>query len=329
MRAKTWLSACTLLFTLGMAGCSTTSSTYSGLDEDGFTPPDTKKDKDNNKRVAVNTNNNNKKRTFYRPQQSLEMPRAEQQTDSPMPQLSANELRLIADKIFQNEGGGNRENLVHWNDGEDFASMGVGHFTWYPAGRSARFGNTFPDLLAYMQARGVQLPGWLQQAQHQGAPWRSKNELMYAKQTGQVQELQSLLYATRLLQANYIVDRTRRAMPRLVKATTSDLRSRVAHNLNAVANTPGGWYVLIDYTNFKGEGLNRNGGYRGQNWGMLQVLEEMEPVGGPGPQALQEFANAASRVLVRRVRNSPPARNEARWLAGWSNRINTYRTPAV
>ncbi|MEB4592211.1 hypothetical protein VSS37_14565 [Candidatus Thiothrix sp. Deng01] len=245
-----------------------------------------------------------------------------------MPQLSLNELHLIADRIFTNESGGDPNKLVHWNEGEDFASMGVGHFTWYPAGRRQSFGNTFPDMLGYLQTNGVQLPIWLQQARYQGAPWRSKAELMRAKQTGQVQDLQNMLYQTRMLQAAYIVERARRAMPQLVSTAPQHSRVRVAQNLNAIANTPGGWYALVDYVNFKGEGLNISGGYKGQNWGLLQVLEEMQPV-QPGQQALHSFADAATRVLERRVRNSPPARNEARWLAGWSNRINTYRYPGV
>jgi hypothetical protein len=242
-----------------------------------------------------------------------------------MPELSPVELQVIGDQIFKNEGGGNVSNLVHWNSGENFASMGIGHFTWYPAGRSARFGNTFPELLTYMQERGVQVPAWLPR---EGAPWRSQGELMQAKHTPQVQELQNFLYQTRLLQVQFIVDRTRRAMPKLVNATPGQLRPHVANNLNAVANTPGGWYALIDYTNFKGEGLNRAGGYNGNNWGLLQVLEEMRP-SQPGSQALHEFADAAMRVLERRVRNSPPANNERRWLAGWSNRVNTYRRMLV
>lgn len=273
--------------------------------------------------VATTRNQANKPKVPAPGKQAMTRPAAGQ---SPM--LGISELRLIADKIFQNESGSNYDNLVHWNDGEDFASMGLGHFTWYPAGRSARFGNTFPELLDHLQANGVQLPGWLQQARYQGAPWRSKGELMYAKQTGQVRELQALLYDTRLLQAAYIVERAQRAMPQLVNASPQYLRGQVINNLNAIANTPGGWYVLVDYVNFKGEGLNRNGGYKGQNWGLLQVLEDMQP-SQPGHQALNAFADAASRVLERRVRNSPPARNEARWLAGWSNRINTYRHPNV
>ncbi len=317
MRSKWWGVLCAVFVCLALSACSQQAV----KDEDGDAPAKASVSKEKSKSSQANKNKNQQ---IAKKQTTFTMPKS----SGKMPQLSPSELRLIADKIFRNEGGGNLNNLVHWNDGEDFASMGIGHFTWYPVGRRARFGNTFPELLGYMQQNGVQLPTWLHQARYQGAPWNSKTELMYAKQGGQVRELQNLLYQTRLLQAAYIVERTRRAIPQLVNTAPAHSRSRVAQNLNSVANTPGGWYVLVDYINFKGEGLNINGGYRGQNWGLLQVLEEMQPT-PPGQQALHSFADAATRVLVRRVRNSPPARNEARWLAGWSNRINTYRYPGV
>lgn len=242
--------------------------------------------------------------------------------------LSASEIRTIGDKIFRNESGGDIDKLVHWNVGENFASMGIGHFTWYPSGRRNRYGNTFPGLLDHLQANGVQLPAWVQKARHTGAPWRTKNELKYAKNSPQVKEFQNLLYNTRYLQASYIFDRAKRAMPRLVKATPPHLRAHVAQNLNAVANTRGGWYALIDYVNFKGEGLNRRGGYKGQNWGLLQVLENMRP-SQPGQMALNNFADSAIQVLERRVRNSNPSRGESRWMRGWTIRCNTYRQPFV
>lgn len=244
-----------------------------------------------------------------------------------MPRLSSAELRAIGEQIFNNEGGGNRDLLAHWNEGEDFASMGIGHFTWYPAGRPQSFGNTFPGLLDYLAQNGVPMPGWLQQARHQGAPWHSRQEFMAAKSSPQMQQLIQILYNTRELQTQYIVDRTRRAMPKLVKASNNSMQGHVARNLNSVANTPGGWYALIDYVNFKGEGLS-NGGYKGQNWGLRQVLEEMRPC-PPGQAALHEFSDAAMRVLQRRVNNSDPNRNEAKWLPGWRNRVNTYRNPIV
>ncbi|MCK5902991.1 MAG: hypothetical protein KAG28_07565 [Cocleimonas sp.] len=253
-------------------------------------------------------------------------PRPQMQRSAPtgMSRLSPQEIRRIGDQIFANESGSDIKKLVHWNIGEDFASMGIGHFTWYPNRRHARFGNTFPGLLNYLESRGVRLPQWLQSAKQTGAPWRSREQLHRDRNAPQVRQLQRILYETRYLQAEYIMQRAQRAMPKLVKATPPHLRPLVANNLNAIANSKGGWYPLIDYVNFKGEGLNRHGGYRGKNWGLLQVLEEMRPVGS-GQGALNEFASAAMRVLDRRVKNSPPARKERRWLAGWSNRVDTYR----
>jgi len=72
--------------------------------------------------------------------------------------------------------------------------------------------------------------------------------------------------------------------------------------------------------NFKGEGVSPAERYNGQGWGLLQVLETM-PTSG---KALPEFSKAADIVLTRRVKNSPPARNEAKWLPGWRNRLSTY-----
>jgi hypothetical protein len=257
--------------------------------------------------------------------QQVREPQVRQAGQNPA-QANNSELYAIGDQIFKNETGGKIDQLVHWNHREDFASMGIGHFTWYPAGRRARYGNTFPGLLDYLQKNGVQLPYWVQRARFEGAPWRSREELMRAKNTPEVRQFAQLLHRTRHLQAKYIMDRAMRAMPRLVKKTPQHLRGHVANNLNAVANSRGGRYVLIDYVNFKGEGLNRSGGYKGHNWGLLQVLEEMRP-SNVGPQALNEFANASMRVLERRVRNSNPSRNERKWLPGWRNRTNTYRNP--
>jgi hypothetical protein len=41
-------------------------------------------------------------------------------------------------------------------------------------------------------------------------------------------------------------------------------------------------------------------------------------------EAVKSFAQSARTVLKNRVRNSPPERNEARWLPGWLKRIDTY-----
>ena len=43
--------------------------------------------------------------------------------------MSREQLLAVADKIFQNETGGSKDKLVHWNAGESFPSLGIGHLS--------------------------------------------------------------------------------------------------------------------------------------------------------------------------------------------------------
>ncbi len=244
---------------------------------------------------------------------------------APAPELlTRQEIARIGEKIFINETGADRNKLVHWNDNEDFAAVGIAHFTWYPPGRIKARGNTFPDAIRYLAAHGAQPPPWLQLTLDRGAPWYNKEELERVKHGAQVQQLINYLDQTRALQAEFAVERAKKAMQQYVNTAPPHLKKLVGQNINALGNTRGGWYPLIDYVNFKGEGWDREGGYQGQNWGMLQVLEAMRP-SDPGPVALGAFSDAALGILERRVRNSPPEKKEERWLPGWRNRVNTYR----
>jgi hypothetical protein len=77
---------------------------------------------------------------------------------------------------------------------------------------------------------------------------------------------------------------------------------------------------MIDYVNFKGEGINPKERYQGQGWGLLQVLMNMQD-----PPTPAHFADSAAETLRRRIANSPPERGEQRWMQGWMNRTDTYR----
>ncbi len=48
--------------------------------------------------------------------------------------------------------------LTSWNQGEDFASLGIGHFIWYPKGRQGPFEESFPTLVSFVSSRGAKLP---------------------------------------------------------------------------------------------------------------------------------------------------------------------------
>ena len=139
-----------------------------------------------------------------------------------------------------------------------------------------------------------------------------------------MKELREFLVKTIDLQAAFLVERLQQALPKMLAEARASARANIRQCFDRVADSPGGYYALVDYVNFKGEGVLATERYAGQGWGLLQVLEGM-PVERNGRGALHDFADSAKRVLTNRVRNSPPERNESRWLPGWLNRVNTYR----
>jgi hypothetical protein len=233
-------------------------------------------------------------------------------------QLSNSEAQVIGRRIWQNESGGTVAGLTAWNSGEDFASLGIGHFIWYPAGRRGPFEESFPPLLNYLASSGITIPSWLEKAR--ACPWSNRAQFLSDQQSPRMRQLRSLLSETIALQATFAASRLEQALPKMLNAVPDPERAKIRTNFFRVAAAPLGPYVLVDYVNFKGEGTLPTERYQGQGWGLLQVLGAM----GDGP-ALSEFRLAADRVLTRRVANSPPERGERRWLQGWRNRIRTYR----
>lgn len=223
----------------------------------------------------------------------------------------------IGRRIWKNECAGTVEGLTSWNGGEDFASLGIGHFIWYPKGRSGPFEESFPALVEFLRVRGAAVPAWLDAGG--GCPWPDRQKFLQDSGGEKMRELRAFLAGTVALQAQFASERLERALPKMLAAVPAGERERVRKNFYRVAAQPTGMYALVDYVNFKGEGTAAAERYRGQGWGLLQVLETMKE----GP-ALQEFAKAAAAVLTRRVENSPKGRNEAKWLPGWKNRCATY-----
>lgn len=240
------------------------------------------------------------------------------------PQISAQELQQITDKIYQNETGANPDYLIIWGKGEAFPSLGIGHFIWYPAGETKRFDETFPALISYFIQQGINLPQWLINAQQTGAPWKDKTTFEQSKQDQEFQQLKALLLTTKMLQAQFIFDRIHQSIPQIIQHIPPQQRQYVVNNYNALAHSKGGWYALVDYINFKGKGIKTSERYNHQGWGLLQALQEMQAVNA-GQAALNEFSRATQAVLERRVRNSPPENNEQRWLMGWQRRTQSYR----
>jgi hypothetical protein len=235
--------------------------------------------------------------------------------------ISDETASAISRRVWINESGGTVEGLTFWGQGEGFASLGIGHFIWYPAGVDRPFGESFTRLLAYFEGRGVALPEWLKDSPN--CPWPDRDAFRADMASPRMIELRKLLHDTIDLQTRFMADRLEEALPRILRAAPPHRRDAVRRRFLAMASQPEGLYALIDYVNFKGEGLYPQERYNNIGWGLLQVLDDMR--GYPeGRTALREFSRSARRVLWNRILNSPPERDEMRWVTGWRKRVKSY-----
>ena len=236
--------------------------------------------------------------------------------------ISPNEALKVGKKVWQNECGGTIAGLTSWNQGEDFASLGIGHFIWYPKGRRGPFEESFPELVKFISTRGAKLPTLLLGVGGQACPWNSRAEFLKAQNSSEMNQLRRFLVDTIDLQAEFLVGRLGASLPKMLAEAAPADRTNVQQQFDRLTKTSQGCYALIDYVNFKGEGVLQTERYQGQGWGLLQVLETMH--GNSDSAAADEFARAAKIVLTRRVQNAPPDRHESRWLTGWLRRVNSY-----
>lgn len=242
---------------------------------------------------------------------------------TPATNLTAAQKASIGRKIWQNESGGTVEGLTAWNTGEEFPSLGIGHFIWYPVGFNGRFKESWPEFIVFAERNGANPPAIAKQAD---APWDSRAEFQREFNSQEMVELRKWLASTVGVQTDFIIARSRASLPKMLNAAPASERAKIQENYRKVSASPQGTYALIDYVNFKGDGTSPTEKYNGQGWGMLQVLGGMQDV-PEGSAAAAEFAASAKRALSRRIANSPPERGEARWREGWHNRCDTYARP--
>ncbi len=236
---------------------------------------------------------------------------------------SERQKAAIGKKIWQNECAGSVAGLTTWNAGEEFPSLGIGHFIWYPADFRGRFEESWPSFVAFARERGANPPAVALEAR---SPWKTTAEFRADFKSLRMTALRNWLAGNVGLQTDFIIARSRAALPKILAAAPGSEKARIEANYRKVSTTSQGTYALIDYVNFKGDGTQVSERYNGRGWGLLQVLGEMKEVPAGAPAAT-EFAAAAKRVLSRRIVNSPPERGEKRWEEGWHNRCSTYSRP--
>src|SRR2546430_12840010 len=190
--------------------------------------------------------------------------------------ISSADAQRIGKRVWQNECGGTISGLTSWNQGEDFASLGIGHFIWYPKGRQGPFEESFPKLVSFVSKRGAKLPTLLLGVGRvQPCPWNSRAEFLQAQNTVEMNQLRRFLVDTIDLQAEFLVARLEAALPKMLAEAAPAERLNVQQQIERLTKTPQGCYALVDYVNFKGEGVLHSERYQGQGWGLLQVLEAM------------------------------------------------------
>src|SRR5881227_4399945 len=237
--------------------------------------------------------------------------------------LSNADVLRIGKRIWQNECNGTISGLTAWNEGEQFASLGIGHFIWYPKGQRGPFEESFPKLVIFISSRGAKLPTLLLKIDETPCPWNSRAEFLHAQHTPEMNQLRRFLADTVDVQTEFLIARLQNALPKMLVEAVPSERAHVQGEFERVADTPQGCYALADYVNFKGEGVLHTERYRDQGWGLLQVLEGMHET-GRGATAVEEFSRSAREVLIRRVQNAPAQRHESRWLSGWLQRVKSY-----
>jgi hypothetical protein len=240
--------------------------------------------------------------------------------------LGHDHIARIGQKIFANECSLKEECLVHWNVGEDFLSLGIGHFIWYPKASQGPFDETFPAFVRFAKDKQTPIPSWLDQGGVPFCPWSSREEFLASQQDPRLVELRDFLAQTKLIQVEFIIDRFRKLVPILLEGLSRQDQQRVRRRIDHLFKTPRGIFALIDYSHFKGFGIKESERYQGQGWGLIQVLSRMR-LEDEAPDALEEFIIQAMHVLHERVQNAPQERNEQRWLVGWHNRVRSYRNP--
>lgn len=241
--------------------------------------------------------------------------------------LSQKEIRAIGEMVFKNECASKDDNLVTWNEGEGFMSLGIGHFIWYPAGGRRTFIGSFVEFVEYAKFSGEKIPAWLDKKPVPACPWQSRGSFLNARNDKRLIELKEFLVNTKSAQSAFIIKRLKEALPLILKHVSEYRRAKITIQIDRLISTPSGVYVLADYANFKGLGITPSEYYRGKGWGLLQALEGMRDK-EEAPDAIKEFARSANAVLEERVKNSPLGRNERRWLPGWQKRVNSYITCA-
>jgi len=238
-------------------------------------------------------------------------------------EISQADMMLMAERVFKNECSVEKNCLLEWGAGEDFLSLGLEHFIWFPDNTHGIFKDSFRSYLQYARKAGEQLPVSLDKTPFPSCLWSSRKEFLNSKTSPEYQDIVNFMTKTKHCQADYLIETTKRSLQKIIDAAPQAQRSRITKDIFQLSSNAQGLYAIIDYINFKGSGIGQDERYQGEGWGLLQVLEGMNDTSN-AQEILAEFVRSAKNILNHRVFNAPNNRHEERWLQGWLRRVETY-----
>jgi hypothetical protein len=242
-------------------------------------------------------------------------------------EISKANTLLVAQRVFKNECAIEKDCFLEWSVGEDFLSLGLGHFIWYPGNAPGIFKESFRSYLQYARDKGETFPAWLDKTPFPSCPWLTRKQFLSSKESQQYKDLLDFMTKTKPCQADYLIENTKRSLQKIIDAAPQDQRLRITKYLSQLSSNAQGLYAIIDYVNFKGSGIEDSERFQGQGWGLLQVLQGMHDM-PTSQENLAEFVRSAKDVLKHRVSIAPMNRHEEKWLPGWLSRMDTYLSGA-
>src|SRR5205814_4401992 len=150
--------------------------------------------------------------------------------------ISSADAQRIGKLVWQNECGGTISGLTSWNVGENFASLGIGHFIWYTKGQRGPFDESFPKLVRFVSAHGAKLPQFLLPGHDTFCPWNSRAEFQEAIDSPKMRQLRQLLVDTIDFQAQFLIARLQDALPKMVSPPAA--RENVPIQFDRVVSSP-------------------------------------------------------------------------------------------
>lgn len=200
--------------------------------------------------------------------------------------LTPQTLKSLTQIVFKNETNCKKEHLISWNEKEDFPSLGVGHSIWFPAHVQPGFQETFPALVEFFRKKHTKksLATWpaILDAKPLGpAPWSTRDEFLKADKT----ELQNFLSHPEVMawQTEFMVLRARKSVDAILLRISQEgpegkkKEKQIRQILKKLLSTDEGLIAIVDYVNFKGEGLDPKEVTPddAHPWGLKPVLEKM------------------------------------------------------